>query len=154
MLDRLRALFKELEPGPKTGQGNSQLAPDLAAAALMFEVVWADHDISAEELDVMGRRLEQLFGIDKATTDALIKQTRTDHANSVGVFPYTRALNDAMTEDEKVAVIEAMWSIAYADEGLGSLEEHAIRRIADLLYVPHRRFIEAKQRARISRQQS
>ena len=37
-----------------------------------------------------------------------------------------------------------MWQVAYADGHLDHYEEHLIRRVADLLYVEHRDFIQAK----------
>jgi uncharacterized tellurite resistance protein B-like protein len=41
-----------------------------------------------------------------------------------------------------------MWRVAYADAELSAYEQHTIRKIADLLYVPHRAYIAAKLRAR------
>jgi len=41
-----------------------------------------------------------------------------------------------------------MWQVAYADSELSAYEQHVIRKIADLLYVPHRAYIAAKLRAR------
>jgi uncharacterized tellurite resistance protein B-like protein len=41
-----------------------------------------------------------------------------------------------------------LWAIAYADGTLHLYEEHLIRKIADLLYVPHAAFIAAKLRAK------
>ena len=47
-----------------------------------------------------------------------------------------------------VNVIIGLWQIALAVDGIGNFEEHTIRRIADLLHVPHRDFIAAKLAAR------
>jgi uncharacterized tellurite resistance protein B-like protein len=38
--------------------------------------------------------------------------------------------------------------VAYADADLSAHEQHVVRKIADLLYVPHRAYIAAKLRAR------
>ena len=40
-----------------------------------------------------------------------------------------------------------MWRVAMADSALSRYEEHVIRKVADLLYVPHGDFITAKQSA-------
>jgi len=45
-------------------------------------------------------------------------------------------------------VIELMWQVAYADAALGAHEQHVLRRIAELLHVPHGDYIAAKMRAR------
>ena len=37
-----------------------------------------------------------------------------------------------------------MWTVAYADGNLGKYEEHLIRQVATLTYVPHQDYIRAK----------
>lgn len=145
MFDRLLDLFKA-EPTEDSG-----IDPALAAAALMFEVVWADHDIDDVELASMSTLLTDLFGLSQQRVTEIVDATRANHDKSVGVYPFTRALNEQLDEDEKYAVLHAMWRIAFADEQVDAFEEHTIRRIADLLYVPHAKFIEAKLSARDNR---
>jgi uncharacterized tellurite resistance protein B-like protein len=120
----------------------------VAAAALMFEVVWADHDIGQDEMETMSELLQRLFSLTPERVIEIVKQTKVDHDTSVGVFPFTRALNEQLSQQEKFLVLRAMWSIALADEQIDSFEEHTIRRIADLMYVSHHKFIEAKLAAR------
>jgi len=42
----------------------------------------------------------------------------------------------------------ALWRLALSDATIHELEEHVIRKLSELLYVPHGRFIAAKQAAR------
>lgn len=142
MFDRLLKLMRPDEAE------DSEIDVAVAAAALMFEVVWADHDIGQDEMTAMSDLLQKLFNLTPQRVTEIVEQTRVDHDSSVGVFPFTRALNDQLTQEEKFLVLRAMWTIALADEQIDSFEEHTIRRIADLLYVSHHRFIEAKLAAR------
>jgi hypothetical protein len=48
---------------------------------------------------------------------------------------------------EKLQLLEALWRVARADATVHKYEEHLIRRIADLLHMPHSSFITAKLRA-------
>ena len=41
-----------------------------------------------------------------------------------------------------------LWRVAYADGCLDPYEEALVRKIADLIYVPHRDFIRTKHRVR------
>ena len=41
-------------------------------------------------------------------------------------------------------MVTALWRVALASDGLDRFEEHTIRQAADLLYLSHNRFIEAK----------
>ena len=43
-----------------------------------------------------------------------------------------------------------MWSVAYADNDLDKYEEHLIRQVAELTYVPHSDYIQSKLSARES----
>lgn len=40
--------------------------------------------------------------------------------------------------------MKAMWEMAYADGNLDKYEDYIIRKVADLIYVPHTEFIRAK----------
>lgn len=138
MLDRLRSLFfDESEP-------EAAISTDLAAATLMFEVIWADHDIDEDELEVMREHLVSAFSVSPQRLDELLMQTRRLHDESVGLHPYTRVLNDELGPDQKFQIVKALWKIASVDTRVDALEEHMIRRIADLLYVSHKDFIRAK----------
>ena len=145
MLDKLLDLFREEDPNSGAGINH-----EAAAAALMFEVVWADHDIGETEMAVMATQLAELFALQPERVQALLAQATQDHEESVGLYPFTRALNDQLTADAKFEVVRALWQIAYADARIDRFEEHTIRRIAELLYVPHKQFIEAKHLARDS----
>ncbi len=68
--------------------------------------------------------------------------------SSVELFQFTRLIDDAFTPEQKVQVVERLWRIAYADEQVDRLEEHLVRKIANLLHVSHRDYIAAKLAAR------
>ena len=142
MLDRLKALFTE------EIQHHEQLKPELAAAALMFEVIWADHQIEESELQVMKQYLSSAFAVDETTIESIVAETKRLHDDSVGLHEFTSALNENITQPEKIEIVKALWRIAAADASVDALEEHMIRRIADLLYVSHKDFIAAKLAAR------
>lgn len=120
----------------------------LAAAALLLEVAWADQDIADEEIELIERQLREQFALSAEETGELIAQSRLDHENSVGLYSYTRTINDAWSEAQKFDLVTTLWRLALADAGLHRYEEHTIRKIAELLYLSHSRFIEAKLTAR------
>lgn len=119
----------------------------LAAAALLLEVAWADHDITDAELATIRRQLERQFALQDAEITELVEESRRHHADSVGMHSYTRTINEAWDEPQRFDLVEALWRLALTDDALDRYEEHVIRKIADLLYLSHDRFIEAKLRA-------
>ena len=79
---------------------------------------------------------------------SIVLDAKERHQESVGVHAYTSFLNDSMCEEEKFSVVTALWQIALAEDGIDVMEEHSIRKTADLLHLPHSRFIQAKLKAK------
>jgi len=46
--------------------------------------------------------------------------------------------------DERARIVGMLWKVSCADGKIDAHEEHIVRKVADLLYVPHTRFIQAK----------
>ncbi|MEM9623081.1 MAG: TerB family tellurite resistance protein [Pseudomonadota bacterium] len=142
MLNRLLELLRPEDTADATP------APELAAAALLFEVVWADHEIGHEEMQTMSVALAEEFSLSAERVAEILQETKDNLQDNVGVFPFTRVLNEQLDQTQKINVVRAMWRVAYADNHLDALEEHTVRRVADLLYVSHKDFIAAKHAAR------
>ena len=141
MLSKLTELFRR--DADETNEDARVDAP-VAAAALMLEVTWADHTIDDKEIATSTELLQQLFKLPATTARQLVDDAAERLETSTGVQHYTRFLNENLSEPEKFAVVTALWRIALASDGLDRFEEHTIRRVADLLYLSHNRFIEAK----------
>ncbi len=60
---------------------------------------------------------------------------------------FTDVINEKFDADHKFVLMERLWKVACADDRLDKYEEYTIRKIADLLHVPHRKFIQAKHNA-------
>jgi uncharacterized tellurite resistance protein B-like protein len=141
LLDRLRGLAETPD------DDREQLLP-IAAATLLLEVAWADHDISEDEIAVIEKALTSQFQLSADAVADIVAQSRAEHDEAVGVHEFTRTLVDAFDEQRRFELLTHLWRIAYSDASLDRFEEHTIRRISELLYVSHTRFIEAKRLAR------
>ena len=60
------------------------------------------------------------------------------------ISSFTSRINDHFSQPEKVALVEAMWQVAYADGFLNANENHVISKAAGLLHVTHGEYIAAK----------
>ncbi|MGB0997606.1 MAG: TerB family tellurite resistance protein [Pseudomonadales bacterium] len=141
MLSKLAELFRRQKTATTE---DAVIDAPVAAAALMLEVTWADHTIDDQEIATSTELLQQLFELPAATARQLVEDAQERLQDSTGVQHYTRFLNETLSEPEKFAVVTALWRVALASDGLDRFEEHTIRRVADLLYLSHNRFIEAK----------
>jgi uncharacterized tellurite resistance protein B-like protein len=146
LLDRVRHL------GQSPEEGEEHILP-VAAATLLLEVAWADHEIADAELDTIRRTLKAQFALDASTIETIIQESEKRQRESVGLYSFTRTITESWSEPQRFELVVALWRLALADDSLDGFEEYMIRKIADLLYVSHSRFIEAKLLAR-SRQTS
>jgi uncharacterized tellurite resistance protein B-like protein len=64
----------------------------------------------------------------------------------VQIQGHTSEILDAMTEQERVGVIEMLWDVAYADGVLDPEEDLLIRKVAGLIAVTDRERVLARQR--------
>lgn len=119
----------------------------LATAALLVEMVHADADESADELQAVRAALKSAFDLDDDTITTIIKLAQDERDAATCLHEFTRSLNDVLDADGRTRVVELLWQVAYADGRLDVYEEHLVRKVADLLHVPHSAYIYAKLRA-------
>ena len=121
---------------------------ELAAAVLLIEVAWADHHVTDAVLEAIERSLGAVLKVSGEDLSALMGESRRAQRESVGLHRFTRAIVDAWSAEQRFDLLVQLWRLAYCDAGLDKYEEAAIRKIADLLYVGHPRFIAAKLKAK------
>ncbi len=139
LLERIQAPAAEDSP---------ETTVELAAAVLLIEVAWADHQVADAELRAIERALKAVLQLSDEDVRALIDESRTAQRDSVGLHRFTRAIVDAWSAEQRFELLVQLWRLAYSDSGLDKYEEATIRKIADLLYVDHPRFIAAKFKAK------
>jgi uncharacterized tellurite resistance protein B-like protein len=147
MFERLKTL---LQFSANSKDIPAEQAAPMAAAMLLLEVAWADHEISDTELESTRAAIQGLFGLTREQVETLVAQAKSEHEAAISMYPFTRAVNETLTSEEKRQLIVLLWRLAGSDSSVDVHEEHTIRRIADLLYVSHDDFIEAKHEARRS----
>ena len=65
----------------------------------------------------------------------LIEQAAVADEKAVDLYHFTHLLNDSLDDNERLRMIEMMWTIAYADGAVSEFENNLIWRVADLLGV-------------------
>mgnify|MGYP001952128586 CR=1 FL=1 len=108
----------------------------------------ADYHTDASELETLRRVLQSRFSLDRDAVDELMRLAEQEAEQAVDHFQFVRLINEHYGYADKVALIELMWRLAYADSALDAHEEHRIRKLADLLFVRHSDFIRTKLRVR------
>ncbi len=123
-------------------------ALQVAAAALLVEMMRVDRVVSETEQQAVLGLLERRFGLTAEETAALVDLAAREAQESTGDYAFTSLINKGFSAEQKVHLIEMMWQIAYIDGHLDAHENHLMRKIADLLHVGHGDYALAKQRGR------
>jgi uncharacterized tellurite resistance protein B-like protein len=145
----LRALveFFERQVAPAPG-GDDDHAIRLATAALLVETFRIDAEIHAPERDAALAAVRSKFGLPANEAETLIRLAEEEVRQATDYFQFTSLINRRFTPEQKVRVVEAMWRVAWADTELSAHERHLMRKITDLLHVPHGDAVAAQARAR------
>jgi uncharacterized tellurite resistance protein B-like protein len=146
MLRAIQDFFRShIDTAP--GGGHDEHGLHLATAALLFEMQRADFEENEEERKVLERVLQQTFALSKEETRELARLAQREAEDSVSLHQFTRLINQQFSPEEKVRVVEMLWQVAFADGRIDRYEEALVRKIAELIYVPHKAFIQARHRA-------
>ena len=124
-----------------------QHALRVATAVLLIEVARADFIVQAEEQARLRQLLERQFDLSAAELDALMEEAEADADRLVSIQHITRLMNEHYDHAMKLRVVEMMWQLVFADGNKDHYEEHLIRQVAELLYLSHAEFIQARHKA-------
>ncbi len=125
----------------------SEPGPNLAVAALLVEILRADYHVGADERREVVESVSRLLGLDEEQGRALVEEAERHIDQSHDLYQFTSQINRSYREADKIRLLEALWRVARADATVHKYEEHLIRRMADLLHVPHSAYIAAKLRS-------
>ena len=145
MLNKLsRFIERHLQPASDASSTLSDHQKQLAVAALLVEVAMADHQFSDVELRNLSTILERKFSLSNDELTELINLAKNETDRATSLHQFTQLINQYCNVEEKFNLMRAMWEMAYADGDLDKYEDYIIRKVADLIYVPHTEFIRAK----------
>ena len=148
MFRDIRQWMAAVVSGPDTDAGaDPERRLHLAAAVLMIEIGLADSGLQDEEIRVMRDALGRVFQLDAGEVDQILELARQEVDHAVSLHEFTHTLNTGLSLEDRARIIELLWRVAFADSVLNKYEEYYIRKIADLLHVPHSAFIQTKLRA-------
>lgn len=142
MLKAIKQFFEE-SISPET-QDDIEHRLKLATAALFIEMMQQDGENTSEEQNAVKKVLQAKFALTETETDEIFALAHEEARQAVDFYQFTSLIHQHFSMGKKIKILEYLWTIAYADNHLDAHEEHMVRRIADLLYVPHQDFMKAK----------
>ena len=140
-----------LERGARADSADGAHSHDelqLAAAALMVEAARLDGAFDAAERAHIAAILQAQFELEGNETQLLI-DTAVGTVDAIPeIYGFTRTIRDHFSHDERIAMLQILWEVAYIDGELHDYEASLLRRVAGLLYVTDQESGIARKRAR------
>jgi uncharacterized tellurite resistance protein B-like protein len=144
MITTIQVLLRKYTQAPVAVQGDSEQALRMATAVLLMEVAQADGDIQDDEREAVRRIIENYCGVSPEQARELVAVAEGQADAATSLYPFTRLITSECSMEDRIQIVRMLWEVSCADGRIDAHEEYLVRKMADLLYVPHSQFIWAK----------
>jgi uncharacterized tellurite resistance protein B-like protein len=119
----------------------------LALTALLVRIARSDNNYAPAEIARIDRIISDRYGLSPFEASDLRGKAETLETEAPDTVRFTRAIKDAVPYEDRVSVVESLWTVVLAD-GMRAEEENAmLRLVANLLGVSDVDSALARQRA-------
>ena len=112
--------------------------------ALLIHAAKIDENYTEKEEEIIKKTLLELDA-KKETITQIIKDAKSIEENSNQILDFTREVKN-LAENDKIKIIEALWSIIYSNNEADIYEANLMRRLAGLLYIDSSKMGDIKER--------
>lgn len=144
MIEHLKQLFAAPEEEPVEPDAH-QLA--VAATALMVQLSRVDNDEDERELEVIVDCAVKAHQITREEAADILSDALNHADDATSLYEFTGRINEDLDQQQKQMLLTSIWRVALADGRIDKYEEHLIRRMADLLHLNHREYMQARHQA-------
>ena len=132
MLNRIKTLFKENSVKVREPNMDELQA---AAAALLVEAACMDGKFDDQERKSILILLEQHFNLNDDESATLLVEAEKLIEDAGDLYTFTRVIKDKYEPKQRIALIEMLWEVAFADGNVDYYEANLISRVAGLIFV-------------------
>jgi len=145
MIFSLKKIYDQfIQPSSIKKDEVSEHAIQVATAALLIEMMKADGTVNEDERKAVMQTIQSKFNLTDDETISLKELAKEKIRKATDYYDFTSLIHKRLSYQQKVEIIEHLWEIAFTDKHLDKHKEYVVRKIADLIYVEHKDFIEAK----------
>tara|TARA_B110000467_G_scaffold149147_1_gene155571 strand:+ start:374 stop:790 length:417 start_codon:yes stop_codon:yes gene_type:complete len=105
----------------------------IKVCALLVHAAKIDENYTDNEEEIIKKALLEL-GSTQENLSKTIEEAKTIEENSNQILDFTREVKN-LPEDNKIKIIEVLWSIIYSNNEADMYEANLMRRLAGLLYI-------------------
>mgnify|MGYP000721168478 FL=1 len=134
MFNKLKSIFDK-----KIEEENEQFdTVQIAISTLMIQTAVYDGVFDEQEKSEILELIKKYFNFNEDQKLSLFKIAMKVNDDSSDMQQFTRVLNDNLSEEEKLNIIEMLWKIIISDGHIDDYENALIRKISGLLYISDR----------------
>ena len=112
--------------------------------ALLIHAAKIDENYTDKEEEIIKKTLKQL-GIEDDNISKTIEGAKIIEENSNQILDFTREVK-GLPEQDKIKIIESLWSIIYSNIEADMYETSLMRRLAGLLYIDNKTMGDIKEK--------
>ncbi len=116
---------------------------EFLAVVLMLQLSHADFDSAEAEHQLILSYLTNEYQLSPTAAERMFAAAHKLAADATCLHAYTSKLK-GLTEAERLAILDKLWQVAYADGSIDPNEDMMLRKVADLLFIRHSDFIQSK----------
>jgi len=124
---------------------------ELTASILAYEIARSDGDISKSELELLLNEIKKISMKVGKEEKEILSIIENYSKNSVSFHEFIFDINETYSKNDKLALIEFLYDVAFADKILEVSEERLIRRIADLIKIKDLEVLKIKDKSKKNR---
>ena len=144
--NRLRDFIDSIAPSPETRMRQEMVAVQQACCQLLMEVARLEAVNAEQKREVVVCVMAEQFDMPAPELAALVDTAARPENRPTSYFDAVKLINKRFDLARKAHFVEQLWRVAMVDGDIDMYEVHLVRKLADLLYVPHNDFILAKNR--------
>ena len=112
--------------------------------ALLVHAAKIDENYTDKEEEIIKKTLNEL-GVKDENISKKIEEAKIIEENSNQILDFTREVK-GLPEQDKIKIIEALWSIIYSNKDADIYETNLMRRLAGLLYIDNKTMGDIKEK--------
>jgi uncharacterized tellurite resistance protein B-like protein len=146
MLKSIKRFFGGPSTATRRHTGTVDPEHDLrvATCALLLEMGRIDDSFTDAEMETILTVLKQKYGLSTAHAEALMAAADQELESSIDYWQFARLINENYSTEEKIGIIEMLWTIVFVDGRMDRHEHYLMNKLATLLRLTHEQLIEAK----------
>ncbi len=114
--------------------------------ALLIHAAKIDENYTDKEEEIIKKTLDEL-GVKNENISKTIEKAKIIEESSNQILDFTREVK-SLPEQDKIKIVEALWSIIYSNKDADIYESNLMRRLAGLLYIDNKTMGDIKERVK------